>query len=219
MNGRTTLGLAALATAALSTGLATPAAAHGPGHDHGGTAAATSARATVAAARLGQLNHSGARGVATVRLHGTTADVTVVVTGLLRNAPHAMHFHAGTKGRCPTGRADTNHDGVVSVTEGHPFYGHVATSLTTTGDTGPASALAVDRFPTAPHGAVVYQRRVTVTADTAAAIRHRNAVLVVHGIDGNRSGTYDGALKSDLDPKLPMEATAPAACGTLRPLG
>lgn len=219
MNGRTKLSLAALTTAALTTGMATPAFAHGPDHHLGSGAAAAHQRSTVAVAQLGQLNRSGARGVATVQLRGTTAHVTVVVSGLLRNAPHAMHFHAGTKGRCPTGRADTNRDGVVSVTEGHPFYGHVVTSLTTKGDTSPASALAIDRFPTAPDRTVVYQRRITVTAATATAIRKRNAVLVVHGVDSNRSGTYDGALKSDLDPALPMEATAPASCGTLRPLG
>ena len=225
VNGRTKLSLAVLTTAALATtGTATPAFAHGPGHDHGtgtGTATGTATaqhRTTIAVTQLGTLNRSGARGAATVRLHGRTAHVTVVVTGLLANAPHAMHIHAGAQGRCPTGRADTNRDGVVSVTEGHPFYGHVAASLTTRGDTGPASALAVDRFPTAPHRTVVYQRRITVSAATATAVRHRNAVIVVHGVDSNRSGGYDGALRSDLDPALPMEATAPAACGPLRPL-
>ena len=224
VNGRTKLTLAALTTAALTTGMAAPASAHGPdGHgshqgSHHGSAAATPQRSTVAVAQLGALNRSGARGIATVRLQGRTAHVTVVVSGLTAKAPHAMHFHAGTKGRCPTGRADANHDGFVSVTEGHPFYGHVVTSLTTRGDTSPASALAIDRFPTAPNRTVVYQRKITVTAATATAIHRRNAVLVVHGVDRNRSGAYDGAVKSDLDPKLPMEATAPASCGTLRPL-
>lgn len=232
MNGRTKLSLAVLTAALATTGMATPAFAHGPGHGHGtatshGTAtghgsatghgAATAQhRTTIAVTQLGALNRSGARGAATVRLHGRTAHVTVVVTGLLANAPHAMHIHAGTKGRCPTGRADTNRDGVVSVTEGHPFYGHVAASLTTRGDTSPASALAIDRFPTTR--TVVYQRKITVSAATATAVRKHNAVIVVHGVDSNRSGSYDGALKSDLDPALPMEATAPAACGPLRPL-
>jgi hypothetical protein len=119
-------------------------------------------------------------------------------------------------GRCPTGRADRNRDGFVSVTEGHPFYGHTATSLTTRGDTSPASGLAIKRFPTAPFGSVVYRRTVAVDARTAAAITHHNAVLVVHGVDRDRSGAYDGRVKSDLDPSLPMEATAPAACGPLR---
>ncbi|MEV4636922.1 hypothetical protein AB0J80_06170 [Actinoplanes sp. NPDC049548] len=202
------LALATLTTTALLTSAAsTPATAHGD----------TTRHDVVATAHLGQLNRSGAHGVATVRVHGTKAEVTVVVSGLLRNAPHAMHFHAGAQGSCPAGRADTDHDGFVSVTEGHPFYGHIVTSLTTRGDTSPASGLAIDRFSTAPHGSVVYRRTVTVSAHTAAAIAHHNAVLVVHGVDRNGSGAYDGSVKSDLDPNLPMEATAPAACGPLRP--
>jgi hypothetical protein len=40
-------------------------------------------------------------------------------------------------------------------------------------------------------------------------------VLVLHGVDKDGSGTYDGDVMSDLDPSLPMEATAPAACGVL----
>ena len=139
-------------------------------------------------------------------------------SGLLANAPHAMHFHAGAKGACPTGSADKNKDGFVSVTEGAPFYGGIATSLTTKGDSSPASGLAIDRFPTSPKGTISYHRTLTVSAQAAAAIRAGNAVFVVHGVDRNKSGKYDGSVKSDLDPKLPMEATAPAGCGSVKVL-
>ena len=52
----------------------------------------------------------------------------------------------------------------------------------------------------------------------ARAIRRGEAVVVIHGVDYNDNGTYDfdSAGKSDLDPKLPEEATAPATCGVLR---
>jgi hypothetical protein len=41
-------------------------------------------------------------------------------------------------------------------------------------------------------------------------------VVVVHGIDYNGNGKYDAVLgQSELDPKLPQEATAPALCGPL----
>ncbi|GAA3291104.1 hypothetical protein Dvina_33520 [Dactylosporangium vinaceum] len=136
-------------------------------------------------------------------------------SGLLRNAPHAMHFHTGGAGRCPTMAADTNGDGIVSTTEGHTAYGMIAASLTVTGDTSPASGLAVDRFATTPHGYLTYHRTVMVDDMTAAAIRAGNAVLVIHGIDPNGTGTYDGSAPSDLDPKLPLEATSPAACGVI----
>ena len=45
-------------------------------------------------------------------------------------------------------------------------------------------------------------------------IRDRG-VVVTHGVDVNGSGKYDGDAKSELDPSLPLEATAPSACGEL----
>ncbi|SES37182.1 hypothetical protein SAMN05216188_1431, partial [Lentzea xinjiangensis] len=89
-------------------------------------------------------------------------------------------------------------------------------SLTTSGDTSPASGLAVDRFPAPGGTSYDYRRSITVTADVASNIRNGKAVLVVHGIDPNRSGAYDGSAPSDLDPSLPLEATSPAACGSFR---
>lgn len=48
------------------------------------------------------------------------------------------------------------------------------------------------------------------------AVRHDNAVIVVHGIDYNHNKKYDNVLGvSDLTPTLPMEATAPGICGAL----
>ncbi len=52
-----------------------------------------------------------------------------------------------------------------------------------------------------------------MTEDVHAAFDNGTAVLVLHGVDKDGSGAYDGDVMSDLDPTLPMEATAPAACG------
>ncbi|SES00801.1 hypothetical protein SAMN05216188_11979 [Lentzea xinjiangensis] len=130
--------------------------------------------------------------------------------------PRTHSTSTSAQGRCPTQRADTSGDGIVNTTEGHPFYGHIGTSLTTNGDTSPASGLAVDRFPTPDGNSYKYRRSITVTPDVANNIRNGKAVLVVHGIDPNRSGVYDGSAPSDLDPSLPLEATSPAACGPFR---
>ncbi|MGZ4270812.1 MAG: hypothetical protein ACXVSX_16585, partial [Solirubrobacteraceae bacterium] len=55
-----------------------------------------------------------------------------------------------------------------------------------------------------------------VSPIVASYIRKNNAVLVVHGIDYNHNGVYDGVLeRSDLDRSLPGESTAPALCGPL----
>jgi hypothetical protein len=162
-------------------------------------------------ADLSALNQSGVSGTGMVTLDGTTATVTIQATGLVDGAPHAQHFHFGAKGACPTDADDKDGDGFVSVSEGAPFYGDIGTSLTTKGDTSPKSGLAVDRFPT--DGNESYSRTLEVSPDVAAAFENGTAVLVLHGVDKDGSGTYDGDVKSDLDPSLPMEATAPAACG------
>jgi hypothetical protein len=180
------------------------------------TAVASPARHTTAGfAHLAQLNGSGVKGTARLTVHDNWVEVTVFASGLLRNAPHAMHFHAGGAGRCPTMAADANGDGIVSTTEGHHAYGMIITSLTVSGDTSPASGLAVDRFAATPYGYLTYHRRMMVDGMTAGSIRAGNAVLVIHGIDPNGSGTYDGTAPSDLDPKLPLEATSPATCGVI----
>ena len=162
-------------------------------------------------ADLGALNASGVSGTGMVTLSGDQATVVIEASGLVPGAPHAQHFHIGAQGSCPTDAEDKDGDGFLSTTEGAPFYGEIGTSLTTEGDTSPDSGLAVDRFPT--DGNLSYERTFTVTEDVQKAFAAGTAVLVLHGVDKDGSGTYDGDVKSDLDPSLPMEATAPAACG------
>jgi hypothetical protein len=166
-------------------------------------------------ATLGALNESGTTGTGMVTLAGDQATVTINASNVLAGAPHAQHFHIGAQGACPTDADDTNDDGFVSVSEGAPYYGSIGASLTTTGDTGPDSGLAVDRFPTAEGGSYTYERTFTISQDVQESFAAGTAVLVVHGVDKDGSGAYDGDIKSDLDPSLPMEATAPAACGVL----
>ena len=51
----------------------------------------------------------------------------------------------------------------------------------------------------------------------ARAIAAGEAVIVIHGVDENHDGTYDGSAVSDLDPILPAGATDPALCGVITP--
>jgi hypothetical protein len=197
----------------------------------GGTAAATGSTAPATAstaqhhdettvhARLNSLNNSGATGKASVEVEGKTIKVYYKANGLAPNLPHAAHIHYGAEARheCPTFKDDTNHDFRLNVAEGLPEYGPIAVSLTTRGDTSPGSALAVDRFSTAPKGKIRYRRVITTSSAVSHAISKGEGVLVIHGIDYNNNGKYDfaGAGKSELDPKLPAEATDPAVCGVL----
>ncbi len=164
-------------------------------------------------------NVSAVSGTASVEVSGDMVTVTVAAAGLLAGSPHAAHIHfaADATHACPTIADDKNGDGHINTTEGAPAYGGVMVSLTKTGDTSPKSALAIDRFDTAAGGKISYERgSITVSPELAAGIKAGQAAIVVHGVDYNKNGKYDGATKSDLDPSLPTEATDPALCGILK---
>lgn len=162
------------------------------------------------------LNDAPGSGSAMVEITGTTLGFTLAYQGLLAEAPHAAHIHFGADARheCPTAADDADGSGTINTTDGAPAYGGIAVSLTNAGDTSPESGLAVDRFGVGDD--VSYSRAdVTVTAEVAQAVMSGEAVVVVHGVDHDGSGAYDGATVSDLDPALPTEATDPALCGVL----
>nr|WP_239091510.1 hypothetical protein [Streptomyces sp. SID14478] len=168
---------------------------------------------------LTSLNGSGAKGTAMLSLDGTRLTVKIEASGLVPGQPHAQHIHGSTSGHdfhCPDASADKNQDGIVTTAEGIPAYGDINISLTTKGDTSKNSGLAVDRMPTADKdGKLSYERTLTVSQKVVDHIKDLH--VVQHGIDPNRNGKYDfGKGKSELDLKLPQEATAPADCGMLQ---
>lgn len=173
---------------------------------------------TMATLRPVVLNGVEANGTAMVTVDGNRIDVTMAASGLLADNPHAAHIHFGADARheCPAAGDDAKKDGTINTTDGDPAYGPIVVSLTKTGDTSPDSGLAVDRFDTAPGGKISYERgSIEVSSDVAEAIAKGQGVVVVHGVDHNDNGKYDGETKSDLDPALPTEATDPAICGVL----
>ena len=173
---------------------------------------------TMATLRPVALNGVPASGTAMVTVNGNRIDVTMAASGLLPDNPHAAHIHFGASARheCPTASDDKSGDGTLNTTEGGPAYGDIVVSLTKSGDTSPKSGLAVDRFDTAPGGKIQYERgSINVAPEVAQAIVDGKSVVVVHGVDHNNDGKYDGNTKSDLDPSLPTEATDPAICGVL----
>lgn len=173
---------------------------------------------TTVMANLESLNDSGVTGEATAEVSHNRLHVTYEASGLLPNSVHAVHIHFGKTAshECPTQAADGG-DGQLTTGEGLPFYGPVAVSLTNTGDTSPASVLALDRYSDAPTGTLSYDRDgIKTKGSVAKAIAAGQGVVVIHGVDYNGNGEYDtDAGFSDLDPTLPAEATDLAACGVL----
>jgi hypothetical protein len=205
----------ALALAAPMVGMAlfaAPASAGGGYHDDGEVVA-----------HLAPVPGNGVDGAGHAEVefndHGQIDEFELSAWGLLADAPHAAHIHFGEQARheCPGLEDDTNGDGRLNTTEGAPAYGPIVVSLTTEGDTTPASALAIDRFDTADEGTIDYEREehIATSDEVAQAIADGKGVVVVHGVDYDGDGTYGGDVASDLDPTLPTEATDPALCGVL----
>jgi hypothetical protein len=145
---------------------------------------------------LDTLNHSGASGVANLALRGDQLTVIINSRGLTPGQPHAQHLHYSLNAAhtCPPLSADTNGDGVISLAEGVPYYGGVDISLTTSGDSLPSSALALNRMPVAKaNGTLHYKRTFTVTPAQAAHIT--DFVIVQHGITENNG--YQATLPTD----------------------
>ncbi|HSO98391.1 MAG TPA: serine/threonine-protein kinase [Solirubrobacteraceae bacterium] len=187
----------------------------GSSSSHASHAAAAPVPSWSAAAQPVPTNRVTGGGIATMKLNGNTVTATVQVHGLI-NQPHAMHIHAGGLGTCPPASAARLHNGHLSISTGNgiKFYGPPRVALTTSGDTSPRSIVDFARYPST--GAISYTRTFVVSPGVAAAIRHHDAVFVVHGINYDNTGFYDDFLgHSDLDTKLPGEATAPALCGSL----
>ena len=228
----TTLGATVLMLFAATSVGASAASAHNPEVPRGKGADKT----ITLTATLEELNGSGASGTATAIVRNQKIQhIEVHAKGLTPNAPHAQHIHYGNQAlmECPTAEQDTNKDGRLTTVEGVPAYGPVVVSLTTTGDTTPASLLAVDRYPVAAGGVYNYSRDnieftdvagtgyaggVGTAKEIADSIRAGEGVVVIHGIDYNGDGIYSLSAEgtSELNPALPAEATDPAACGVLR---
>ena len=213
MNGRFVTVL--VLVAALSLALASVAFAQGGVDTQGG------ADNKKFGADLKPLNRSGASGHANLNKGHGKLNVNIHSEGMAPELPHAQHIHgmAQAISECPTLAADQNNDGLITTAEGLPSYGPIRVSLTTRGDTSPASALAVSRFPVAnADGDLSYSRRF----DASRNVRQNlgDFAIVQHGVDLNHNGKYDfSAGPSELDPSLPQEATIPANCGVINPVG
>lgn len=169
-------------------------------------------------ANLTPVNSSNAYGTFTVRLNGNMANISGQVNGVAANLPHAQHFHWGDKAShsCPSADAKGVDGGLLTTLDAAPQYGAVDVSLTKSGDTGPKSALDVTRFPIgSAQGDFTYNNSIKLTDTQVQHLKSGQYVVVVHGVDADKSGAYDGAAKSSLDPSLPLEATAPVACGVM----
>lgn len=199
-----------------------------------GVASASSSRNNISdyAARLSPLNDSGVTGRAQLSFEGTELQVNLHAKGLVPNMPHPAHIHGsltGVDAQCPTGLADVNNDGFVSVVEGAPAYGSIKLNLTTpqTPFGAPPNALLFAPFAGTPSLAnfpvsnrkgkisvdQTYKFDMSKSADRQAYAQLRtlnNQHIVVHG--GYAPESVDTAGGSS---KVVYDALLPVACGQI----
>ena len=181
---------------------------------------------------LDELNGSGASGTATLTAT-TNGDLQVHIEtqGMTPGMPHAQHIHGSAESTnffCPPPSADQNGDGQVATEEGVAQYGGVMVSLTTKGDASADSGLAVDRMPVADaQGNLDYSRTIPAAMIPEGIVDNlENLHIVQHGLDANGNDKYDlEALGESVFAKslgvedIPEEATNPATCGEVTPVG
>lgn len=169
--------------------------------------------------QLGQLSGTTGAGNVTVTINDKQATVKLEVSGLAETFmdgpyPHVQHIHGGAQGVCPTMDADEDADGIVSTTEGAPFYGGILTTLGTSGDTSADAGL--DLTLGGQGGNYTVERTFEMNQETLDSLDAGTAVVVVHGLDPATSSSEEAFnAPSDLEESLPLGATSPALCGTL----
>ena len=158
-------------------------------------------------------NGSNVSGESQFMLRGRRLTVDIVANGL-DALPHAMHIHgkdAGELAFCPgeERRDALVDDGLIETVEGLSDYGGIQVSLTTSGDTSPASGLALDRFAAAnAFGVLHYQRTIKIPREIARDLKGKH--VVIHGEDLDNDGAYGGRTTAL---GAPLEAELPVACG------
>ena len=209
--------ITALAGAALLPALASPALgtqASGPGGEKGNG----SYRAHLAPVPHDPMADSGSHVTADAHLVARNGRVKVNLhaTGLSPNLPHVAHIHGAeqAENECPGFDAAGGglRPGLIETLDGLPAYGPIRVTFSTSGDTSPDSALALERAPVADAaGNLTYQRDLTVGRELQKDLESLH--IVIHGEDLNDNGRYDAGPVTMLG--APLEAELPVACGEI----
>jgi len=205
------LTVAGISGVLLSTILTVPAAASAaPAPAAPATAASKDFIAMLAPVAPNKVTGSGE---AWLTLNGNSAKFIVQVSGLLAGSAHAAQIYVTAEAKCPGSDSET---GAIPLADAASTLGTPEAALTTIGKTAGMSWLDLSKFPT--QADYTYARTFAVDPAVVTAVNKGTAVLVVHGIDYNANGKYDGVLGTTPgNATVPAEASAPALCGAFVP--
>ena len=152
-------------------------------------------------------------GNASLRQLTKNVQVKLSASGLSPNLPHLVHIHGRVQAQneCPGIEADANGDGLIDTLDGLPAYGPVLVTFSTEGTTSPAVGFDPSVAPIADaSGNLVYERSIRVSEDIRSNLGRLH--IVVHGLDLNGNGIYDGPISTS---GVMLELELPVACGRI----
>ena len=183
----------------------------------GMTFAAGNSTTEVYRTTLTPLNNSGVWGTATIRLTDGNYTVKMNAFGLEPNKEHLQHIHGHVdkhNSECPLPTADVDHDGLVSLVEGLPFYGPILQSLTPfqtptlNGMEHYNNSLSVDTSAPDKDVTPLEKREIVLHGLTVngsynvtlpVSCGHLVKVATIHNGDNNGNGNGNGGATSGTD--------------------
>ena len=121
---------------------------------------------------LTALNSSGVSGSGTLLLNNDKLKVNLSLSGLEANQSHEVAIRGMSSGNstCPTSAADTNHDGIISLSEAQPSVGNVLTALSATQQTGEELTVSSSWLPLTTRAIVVLGKTVNGSYDATVPV-------------------------------------------------
>ena len=121
---------------------------------------------------LSQLNASGVSGSGTLLLNSNKLQVNLTLSGLEAGKDHAVAIRGLSSGNasCPTASADTNNDGMISLSEGQPVFGDVLLALDQAAQSGSALTISSSLQPLQSRTIVVLGKTVNGTYDATLPV-------------------------------------------------
>jgi hypothetical protein len=121
---------------------------------------------------LTALNSSGVSGSGTLLLNNDKLKVNLSLSGLEANQSHEVAIRGMSSGNstCPTSAADTNHDGIISLSEAQPSVGNVLMALSATQQTGEELTVSSSWLPLTMRAIVVLGKTVNGSYDATVPV-------------------------------------------------
>jgi hypothetical protein len=124
------------------------------------------------AVTLTALNGSGVSGTGSLLLNGNALTFRLDISGLESGQSHTIDIRGLSSGSatCPTASADTNHDGLISATEGAPYFGDELVALDASAHGNTTQTISSNVLPLDTRTVVAFGKTVNGSYDATLPV-------------------------------------------------